>query len=225
MMATIKIGDLLDLSSPLVASTSPAGELLQLGGTVHHHPADYSPSSSSAAAAATTSPLSRTFSSSSFNSEAEQQQWRSDGCMPSKAAVQTRQRDQVFVVDGHVKVEREEVTAEGKCPNVVVRNGVICTAYRGQVKQESIGMPPPQPSSASLSSSVSSWEFERPNDYAITATEQQQQQQRGGGGGGQIRGRDVCEMKRQERGKIIFLKNTDACAHADKEKVVALGGD
>lgn len=86
-MATIKIGDLLDLSSPLAASTCQGTERPRSGATVHHRP---------------------------------------EGYKPEEAGRRRRERKP----SGHVariKVEREE---EVQCPNVLVRNGVICTPYR-----------------------------------------------------------------------------------------------
>ncbi len=88
-VATLKIGDLLDFSSPLAASMAPGNVPPQLTGTVHHRPSHYQPS--------------------------ETRQHR-DG----KSTNQISRRQ--------IKVERE--TEEDKCPNVVVRNGVICTPYR-----------------------------------------------------------------------------------------------
>ena len=102
-VATIKIGDLLDLSSPLATSISPTCELPRSGGTVHHRPADYTPQSSG-----------------------ERRE--------RKAA------NQMNAV--RVKVERDEE----KCPNVMVRNGGICTPYRPiRVKREGGGESMTQP--------------------------------------------------------------------------------
>lgn len=91
-MATIKIGDLLDLSSPLAASTSPGDVPPQSAGTVHHRPPNFS------------------------------QKEAGHHC-------RERRRDKVAI-----KVEKE--AAEDKCPNVVVRNGVVCTPYRAAAKRE-----------------------------------------------------------------------------------------
>lgn len=88
-MTTIKIGDLLDFSSPLAVSTCPSGELPQSTGTVHHRPLNYTPEES------------------------------------------MRRRQRKPSNKSCIEVEEEEE----KCPNVLVRNGVICTPYR-VVKRE-----------------------------------------------------------------------------------------
>lgn len=88
-MAVVKIGDLLDLSSPLAASISPNGERPRSGGTVHHHPPNYTPQDTSGR--------------------------RREGKPGNHIAM------------GYTKVKEEE---DEKCPNVLVRNGVICTPYR-----------------------------------------------------------------------------------------------
>jgi hypothetical protein len=94
MMATIKIGDLLDFSSPLVASTYQGAELPQLAATVHHRPPNYT---------------------------------------PEDAGGRRRRRERKPSSVFKIKVEREE---EEKCPNVCVRNGVICTPYRAMKEDE-----------------------------------------------------------------------------------------
>ena len=89
-VAMIKIGDLLDFSSPLAASMPPGSVLPQLTGTVHHRPSHYEPS------------------------EARRHRERkSSNPIPSR----------------RIKVEDSE---EERCPNVVVRNGVICMPYRSE---------------------------------------------------------------------------------------------
>ena len=89
-VATLKIGDLLDLSSPLAASMPPGNALTQLAGTVHHRPSHYGPPSDAR----------------------PHPEGKATNQMPRK----------------RIKVERDP--EEEKCPNVVVRNGVICTPYR-----------------------------------------------------------------------------------------------
>lgn len=91
-MATIKIGDLLDLSSPLAASTSPSGELPRLAATVHHRPPNYTPEN----------------------------------------VAKRRERKPPNPTRCRIKVEKDE---EEKCPNILVRNGAICTPYRA-IKRE-----------------------------------------------------------------------------------------
>ena len=97
-MATIKIGDLLDLSSPLAASTCQGIEQPRLAATVHHRPEGFKPED-------------------------------------TEAGRRRRERKPSGNV-ARIKVERED---EVKCPNVLVRNGVICTPYRTRRKEEDRG--------------------------------------------------------------------------------------
>ena len=90
LRTTVRIGDLLDFSSPLVSSISPENEPLQPKGTVHHRPPHY------------TGPTKNN---------------------TNKKEMKIQQ----------VKVEKKAEIE--KCPNVLFRNGVICTPYRTPMKK------------------------------------------------------------------------------------------
>lgn len=91
-MGTIRIGDLLDLSSPRAPSTSPGGEPPRSTSTVHHRPEGYQ----------------------------QTEEHRQGNRWPTNHVA--------AVAPSYVKME----TAHGKCPNVLVRNGVMCTPFRGE---------------------------------------------------------------------------------------------
>lgn len=94
-MTTIKIGDLLDFSSHLAASTSPSNEPPRLKGTVHHRPPGY----------------------------------RANDSRNRKTIKATNQ-----ITRNTIKVEK--ISEDEKCPNILVRNGVMCMPYRPHVKRE-----------------------------------------------------------------------------------------
>ena len=96
-VATIKIGDLLDFSSPLAASMTPGNVQPQYTGTVHHRPTHFQPH--------------------------HHNHHREHGRLTNQ--IQRRR----------IKVEKRETPEEERCPNVVVRNGVICTPYRSQMEE------------------------------------------------------------------------------------------
>ena len=104
-MNTMKVGDLLDLSSPREPSICPGGGRLQSTATVHHRPEGYQ------------------------HTEEHRQgnRWPTNHIEAAAATV---------APSSYVKME----TGNGKCPNILVRNGVICTPYREEIKEEEIGI-------------------------------------------------------------------------------------
>lgn len=101
-MSTIRIGDLLDLSSPRETSICRDGGQLRSTGTVHHRPEGYQQTE---------------------EHRRQGNEWPTNHV--AAAAVGT--------APSYVKIE---TGAHGKCPNVLVRNGVICTPYREMFKEE-----------------------------------------------------------------------------------------
>lgn len=168
-MAALKIGDLLDFSSLPGTSTSPSSELPRPKGTVHHHPSHYVPHNK-AQRRSTNHRAAR----SSTQDVAPDAQRRSTNQRAARSSTQ----------DKRSTTTEEDV----RCPNVLVRNGVLCKPYR----------PPEQGDRR---------DGERREGGVIRETKDRGRGERGGGE--QKRREEKCtnsKTKKNQGKKIIYLK-------------------